>query len=217
MTQPYTEQAMNNTQPNTNPANTPFDMARFAAELADDPTMEPAYRELRENTRIVSALVLARARKGMSQADVAKAIGVDPSTISRFEAKSDEKLELGMLMKYIGAIGLHASIVFDDGSQSDAACIKSCVFAIHDLLGRLTDIARKQPDDASLCDGIAKFQAEVLINFLAKYRDSADLPRVFNFFQNVSGVHPVPVTATNERESGRDSTPSSERMASRVS
>ena len=207
---------MNNTQSNTNTADTPFDMARFAAELADDPAMEPAYRELRENTRIVSALVLARARKGMSQADVAKAIGVDPSTISRFETKSDDKLELGMLKKYIGAIGLHASIVFDDGSQSDAACIKSCVFAIHDLLGRLTDIARKHPDDASLCDGIAKFQAEVLINFLAKYRDSADLPRVFDFFHNVSEANSAPVTTLFEEEGTPKAAPSRKSVAAGV-
>ncbi len=173
---------MNNDNIHNSNANAPLDMARFAAELADDPAMESAYREIREKTRIISALVLARARKGMTQADVARKMGVNPSTISRFEAKCDEELEFGMLMKYIGAIGLHASIVFDDETQSDAACIKSYVFAIHDLLGRLTDIARKHPDDAALCDGIARFQAEVLINFLAKYSESADLPRVFNYF-----------------------------------
>jgi transcriptional regulator with XRE-family HTH domain len=159
----------------------PFDMAEFAAELTDDTTMADAYRAHVRATRLIRDLITERVRQGITQRELAKRMGVSASTVCRFEDKQDVDLELGLLVQYANALGLHPAIVFNDAGQSDAASIKSCVFAIHGYLKRLTALARKHPDDAELCDGIAKFQAEVLINFLDKYRDSADLPRVFDF------------------------------------
>jgi transcriptional regulator with XRE-family HTH domain len=161
------------------------DMAAIAADLADDPTMADAYRAHVGATRIISDLVAARVRAGLSQRDLAKKLGVAPSTISRFEDRPDADLELGLLVHYAEAVGLATTLILDDGRQTDAAYIKSCVCTIQRLLKRLTDITRKYPDDADLCDGIAKFQAEVLLNFLVKYRESADIPRVFDFMPHL--------------------------------
>ncbi len=161
------------------------DMAAIAADLADDPTMADAYHAHVGATRIISDLVAARVRAGFSQRDLAKKLDVAPSTISRFEDKPDADLELGLLVRYADVVGLTTTLILDDGNQSDATCIKSCVLTIQRLLKRLTDITKRHPDDAALCDGIAKFQAEVLLNFLVKYQESA-VPRVFDFMPRLS-------------------------------
>jgi len=159
----------------------PTNMADIVADLTDDPSMADAYRQHVAATRIISDLVAVRCHQGLSQREVARKMGVNASAVSRFEDEPDEELKLGFLARYAESVGLHATLLLDDGRQTDAERIKSCVFTIHNELKKLTDIARKHPDDKSLCDGITKFQAEVLINFLVKYGESANIPRVFDF------------------------------------
>lgn len=194
---------MNNEQMKGN--QNPDNMAEIAAYLADDPTIADDFRKHEAATRIVSDLILERMRQGMTQRDMARRMGVAPSTVSRFEDKPDEQLELGFLSRYANALGCRMAVVFDDMAQTDASRIKASVFAIQRQLGNLTRIARKYPDDEALCEGIAKFQAEVLLNFLVKYEESADIPRVFDFISRTgaevrrdSGAESVAETAHQE-------------------
>lgn len=160
----------------------PADMAEFFAKLTDTPELADEIRRHEAATRIVTGLIFERLRQGMTQRDLARKMGVSASTVCRFEDKPDEELELGFLSRYANALGCHMAIIFDDMSQTDAAKIKSNIFAIQKHLENLTSIARTHADDARLCEGIAKFQAEVLLNFLVKYGESADIPRVIDFF-----------------------------------
>lgn len=158
-----------------------FDMAGFVAELVEDPQAADEYREHAQATQLIKDFVAERLRHGLSQRDMARRLGVAPGTISRFEDRADDELEIGMLSRYADALGFRMTIQFEDKSQGDASRIKACVFSIQRQLQNLTDIARKHLDDKALCDGIAQFQAEVLLNFLIKYGESADLPRVVEF------------------------------------
>lgn len=174
--------------------NKPFDMAKFAADLTGNPEMANIYREHERETGIINGLVDERVRQGLSQRDIAQKIGVSASTVCRFEDKPDGDLELGFLAKYANALGLHMALVLDDESQTDASRIKASVFSIQEQLKNLTEIVRKHPDDAALCSGIAKFQAEVLLNFLIKYGESADIPRVFDFMSQTRAKTPKAMT-----------------------
>ena len=164
----------------------PFDMAQFVAELTDDPTMADSYREYERTVRLRNELVDKRVRRGLTQRDMAKLMGVNQSRVCRFEDKPDDDLDLGTLRRYAAALGFHMTLHFADEKQTDASRIKDCVFSIQRQLQNITDIARKHPDDKDLCNGIAQFQAEVLLNFLVKYGESADLPRVFDFIAEQS-------------------------------
>ena len=64
---------------------------------------------------------------------------------------------------------------------TDAEQIKACVYAVHGLLRNLAAIAKKDPDNKSLCDGITRFQAEVLLEFLIRYDKPDGVQHKYDF------------------------------------
>lgn len=173
--------------------------------------MSNIYREHERGTSIINGLVDERVRQGLSQRGIAQKIGVSASTVCRFEDKPDCDLDLGFLAKYASALGLRMTLMFDDGRQNDASRIKASVFSIQEQLKNLTGIARRHPDDAALCNGIARFQAEVLLNFLIKYGETAGIPRVFDFMSRESASKPMETakqgTEATERSSAAPMAP----------
>ena len=103
----------------TTGADKPFDMADFVAEVLDDPKAADRYREHARATQLIDKLVFMRVRRGVTQRDMARIIGVSQSKIFRFEDKPDADLDLGMLGLYANALGLRMSVSFTDEKQGD--------------------------------------------------------------------------------------------------
>jgi len=148
------------------------------AELCDDDSIVRDVEARMSQTKFVAMLTEARARKGMTQKDIAVKIGTSVSKVSRFEASDDDDLRIGDAKNYLNALGLEASIAFFDKSMSTTNQIKHYIFEIEKLLTHLTSIAKTCDDDRLIVDGISRFRGEVLYNFMIKYIMSGkDFPK----------------------------------------
>ena len=148
------------------------DAAALAAAVMDDPTAaERIHREISASAPILE-LTAARIRRHMTQSDVAKKMGVSVSKVSRFESSRFQDVTMGELSSYAMAVGLRTGLMMDDLSLPAATRIKAYVIQTAALLKEINDIAKYHGDDKALCEGIAKFNSEVLLNFLMKYRES---------------------------------------------
>ena len=149
------------------------------AELCDDDSIVRDVEARMSQTRFVAMLTEARARKGMTQKDIAAKIGTSVSKVSRFEASKDDDLRIGDAKDYLNALDLEASIAFFDKSMPTTSQIKHYIFEIEKLLTHLTSIAKTCDDDRQIVDGISRFRGEVLYNFIIKYMMSGkDFPKL---------------------------------------
>ena len=149
------------------------------AELCNDDSIVRDVEARMSQTRFVAMLTEARARKGMTQKDIATKIGTSVSKVSRFEASNDEDLRIGDAKDYLNALDLEASIAFFDKSMPTTSQIKHYIFEIEKLLTHLTSIAKTCDDDRQIVDGISRFRGEVLYNFIIKYMMSGkDFPKL---------------------------------------
>ena len=149
------------------------------AELCDDDSIVRDVEARMSQTRFVAMLTEARARKGMTQKDIATKIGTSVSKVSIFEASNDDDLRIGDAKDYLNALDLEASIAFFDKSMPTTSQIKHYIFEIEKLLTHLTSIAKTCDDDRQIVDGISRFRGEVLYNFIIKYMMSGkDFPKL---------------------------------------
>lgn len=107
----------------------------------------------------------------MTQEQVAKAMNCDPSKISRMEAGNDAALRWADIVGYLQALNVTLSMVFDDPHLPASARIKQCVFKIHDDLEHLAALAKQVGGQDDIAKKIRQFYGDVLMNFLARYRD----------------------------------------------
>lgn len=94
---------------------TRFDnVADAAAHLAENPEVATQVsKEIRRNA-IVRTLLQMRVDKGMTQEQVAKAMGCTPSTVSRIESGGDRQLKWTDIAGYVSALDVQMHILFDD-------------------------------------------------------------------------------------------------------
>ncbi|EIP99436.1 putative transcriptional regulator [Opitutaceae bacterium TAV1] len=148
--------------------------ARAAALLADDPSVGTEVdREIRYS-RVVSHLLSMRVSKGLTQEQVARAMGCDASKISRLESGNDGSLRWMDIVGYAHALNADIRLSFEDRDLPAAEKIKQCVFGIDDGLKQLAILAKNLGADDEITQKIHSFYAEVLFNFLVRYQDSAD-------------------------------------------
>lgn len=74
--------------------------------LEEDAEFRAGYDDAVERERMIATLVEWRDRAGMSQKQVAKAMGVGQSTISQFEGSTDPRLST--VQRYARAVGAKA-------------------------------------------------------------------------------------------------------------
>ena len=70
-------------------------------------------KKIGDSCRVVHFLVQTRVSEGLRQSDIAKAMGVSASTVSRIEDSADADLKYGTILAYMKALGLDFS--FDAG------------------------------------------------------------------------------------------------------
>lgn len=74
-----------------------------------------AVRGLSAKTRLIDQLIVARARAGYTQSQLAKKMGCSQSRISKFEDSQDAELTLGDLQAYAQAVGAQLDAKFRAG------------------------------------------------------------------------------------------------------
>ena len=149
-------------------------VAEAAAHLAEDSTVEKRVkREISQNT-LVSLLLEMRVEKGLTQEQIAEAIGCDASTVSRIESGNDRQLKWLDIIGYAGALKVQMSVLFDDESLPAAARIKQCVFKIDDDLKKLAQLAEQVGGDDKIAQEIDRFYKQVLFNFLSRFSENRD-------------------------------------------
>jgi transcriptional regulator with XRE-family HTH domain len=157
-------------------------IAEMAAALADNPSVEQDVQKEIQRNAMVSYLLSLRVSKGLTQEQVATAMGCDASKISRLESGNDETLKWGDIADYTSALNVQMFVLVEDPTLPAAERIKQCVFSIHEHLNDLTELARQVGSDDKIARKINEFSGEVLFNFLLQYQDHREnLRSVFKF------------------------------------
>jgi len=143
-----------------------------AAFLAGDEQVKALVEQEVAGSQIVNSLIEQRMGKKLSQKELAMRIGCDPSKISRMEAGNDAQLKIGDITHYLSAIGVQMSMILEDTELPAAERIKRHVFAIHEQLEHLVEIAKQVDGDDSIIKKIREFYGEVLLNFMLRFSDS---------------------------------------------
>jgi transcriptional regulator with XRE-family HTH domain len=79
-------------------------------KMRDDPEYAREYEALEEEFSFLRKMILARKRAGMSQADVARAMGVSQPRVAKIESGSN--ISLDILRRYARATGSDLVIDF---------------------------------------------------------------------------------------------------------
>jgi DNA-binding XRE family transcriptional regulator len=88
---------------------TTIDFDDLKADLLRNPEVRAEYDALEQEFALANELISARARAGMSQADVAARMGTTQSTIARLESGRSLP-SLRTLSRYAAAIGARAEV-----------------------------------------------------------------------------------------------------------
>jgi DNA-binding XRE family transcriptional regulator len=88
---------------------TTIDFDDLKADLLSDPEVRAEYDAMEQEFALANELISARARAGMSQADVAARMGTTQSTVARLESGRSLP-SLRTLSRYAAAIGARAEV-----------------------------------------------------------------------------------------------------------
>ena len=84
-------------------------LAQFKKEAFKRPGLRKAYAEMQPEIQIIRALIISRNKKGMSQREFAKKIGITQSALARFETGGTNPT-LSFLQKITTGLGLKLMI-----------------------------------------------------------------------------------------------------------
>ena len=84
---------------------TTLDERRHADPGIDDPARRAAARDIRNARDIGYHLAQMRKQRGLTQAEVARAMGVSQARVSRMEHGDIEKMQVESVAAYVAAIG----------------------------------------------------------------------------------------------------------------
>ncbi|GAA2499641.1 helix-turn-helix domain-containing protein [Streptomyces sp. NPDC059506] len=97
---------------------TTLDARRAADPGIDAPERIAAARETREKAVLGHLLGELRKERGLTQADVAAAMGVSQVRVSRMENGEIDRMQVDSIASYIAALGGHLRLVADFGPTS---------------------------------------------------------------------------------------------------
>jgi transcriptional regulator with XRE-family HTH domain len=146
--------------------------ALAAAELAGDERAAADVKAHAAATRLARKLAEWRMAKGLTQRQLAAAMGTSASKVSRIESARDADLNWGDAAGYAEALGLRISVLLDDPNLPAAERIKHHVLTTHGLLEDLVVLAEKVGAGDEIAGKIRMFYGDVLINFLLGFADN---------------------------------------------
>lgn len=85
-------------------------MERIDAELAGNPQLRRRVEEILSEIRIEQAIIRLREERGLSQARLAKILGISQPAIARIESGKEPNLKLSTLAKLTAALGARVKI-----------------------------------------------------------------------------------------------------------
>jgi predicted XRE-type DNA-binding protein len=92
---------------------------RRRADLGvDDPDRRAAARDIRNAGDIGYHLAQMRKQRGLTQAEVARTMGVSQARVSRMEHGDIERMQVESIATYVAAIGGHLRLVADFGQAT---------------------------------------------------------------------------------------------------
>ena len=115
-----------------------------------------------ENHSLSKNLTILRIKNNLSQAEMAKKLGVSQPWVSRIEYASNDQIKLGDLNKYLAVLGYETTITISK-PQNIAQKIKN---TYNQLCVLLTELQKCAVNDELILQGIAKFELEATHNML---------------------------------------------------
>ena len=88
---------------------TPIPFSRIRQELLRKPGVKKAYDDLEFEFSIIRSIVIARAKQGLTQRELAKRIGIAQPVLARFEAGRANPT-LAFFKKVVNGLGLKMAI-----------------------------------------------------------------------------------------------------------
>lgn len=126
-----------------------MEIPNYEKQIADalqEPALEDSLRTLRKQSALVDALTALRLRRGLTQQEMATALGVNKSTLSRFESSLDDDLRLGMLVRYMSLLDMNTTIRFHPSHRSSATRLRTLLTSMEAQVEELCDFARTSSD-----------------------------------------------------------------------
>lgn len=150
-------------------------VSKMLEDLSDDDQFNNEFDERVAQRRLVKRLIALRAARKVSQADVASALGVTQSRVSKIENGVDDDLRFSELKAYAQALRTDIGITFSDRKRTIADEVKSHVLQIKQALDRLAKCAE---GDERIAHGVAAFFGEAFFNVVRIMQESASkLPK----------------------------------------
>ncbi|MCW1886180.1 helix-turn-helix domain-containing protein [Luteolibacter flavescens] len=131
------------------------------------------FDELLKGSSIVRTLVSKRIKAGLTQKDVAAAMGITQSAVSKFEASMDCDVTLGEIARYSEALDSPMTIQIG-APMSLVQSVKSHAFAMKHDLERLAALACENEEDSDFSHNVERFFAEAGFNLMAFLVDASD-------------------------------------------
>ena len=140
------------------------------SDIAPDDSFRTELDEQIASRRLIKHLLAMRAVKGLSQKDVAEAVGCSQSCISKLESAKDNDVSLGNLKAYAEAVGcdLVAHPIPRDMKLTDK--VKCCAVAMKQNMDEMSQLAKT---DENIAQGVVGFFQECFVNVVLMLGDSA--------------------------------------------
>ena len=136
------------------------DFAARAAAFLDDETIADEVVAAQNATKTARSLARERAKRGLSQKEVALRMGVSQSKVCRMEGAIDADLSYGDIESYAHALGLDVSLFYDAVNASKETRAANFANAIADMIDKLRSLL---PEDSRYGDAIDRFSGGVLV------------------------------------------------------
>ena len=135
------------------------DFAARAADFLGDATIADEVVAAQNATTTARSLARERAKRGLSQKEVALRMGISQSKVCRMEDSLDADLSYGYIESYAHALGLDVSLFYDAVNASKETRAANFANAIADMIDKLRSLL---PADSRYGDAIDRFSGSVL-------------------------------------------------------
>ena len=139
--------------------NVTHDFAGRAAAFIGDDTIADEVVASQNATKTARSLARERAKRGLSQNEVASRMGVSRSKICRMADSLDADLSYGDIESYAHALGLDVSLFYDAVDASRETRAANFANAIADMIDKLRTLL---PEDSRYTDAMDRFAGGVL-------------------------------------------------------
>jgi len=150
-------------------------VSKMLHDLSGDDQFNKEFDERVGQRQLVKFLIALRTVKNVSQADVANALGVTQSKISKIESGIDDDLRFGELKAYARALGMDIELFLANRERTIVDDVKFHAFRFKHFLDQLAKFAER---DEGIAHGVANFMGEAFFNVVKLIQDSASrLPK----------------------------------------